>query len=82
MIRMQIQLTEAQARALKTQARREARSMSDLVRESVSDYVARHGAIDRTDLLRRARALPGRFRSGCKDLAEHHDSYVDEAFDS
>lgn len=82
MIRMQIQLTEAQARALKTQALREARSMSDLVRESVSDYVARHGAIDRIDLLRRARSLPGRFRSGCKDLAEHHDRYVDEAFDS
>ena len=59
MIRMQIQLTEAQARALKTQARREARSMSDLVRESVSDYVARHGTVDRADLMR-GRALSGR----------------------
>lgn len=82
MIRMQIQLTEAQARALKTQARREARSMSDLVRESVSDYVARHGTVDRADLMRGALSLAGRFRSGCVDLAEEHDRYLDEAFDS
>ena len=82
MIRMQIQLTEAQARELKAQARREARPVSALVRESVADYVTRRGTIDRAELVRRARALAGRYRSGCTDLAEEHDRHLDKAFDS
>ena len=82
MIRMQIQLTEAQARMLKAQAARESRSMSDVVRESVSNYLVRRGTTDRADLVNRARNLPGRFRSGISDLAENHDRYLDEAFDA
>lgn len=82
MIRTQIQLTEAQARALKQQALQEGRSMADLVRESVSEYLAHRPAVDREDLARRARRLAGRFRSGQSDLAEQHDRYLDQAFDS
>ena len=40
MIRIRIQLTEEQARALKTQARMEERSMAELVRECVAEYLA------------------------------------------
>ena len=82
MIRTQIQLTEAQARALKARARREDRSMAELVRESVAEYLARRPAPDVRELARRARDLEGRFRSGGPDLAEEHDRYLDEAFDS
>ena len=82
MIRTQVQLTEAQARALRTQARLEERSMADLVRESVSEYLARRHVVDRGEVARRALALAGRYRSGCRDLAEDHDAYLDEAFDS
>lgn len=81
MIRTQIRLTETQAQALRAQARRRARSMSDLVRESVSEYLARH-SVDSEETARRALALAGRFRSGCDDLAEDHDRYLDEVFDS
>ena len=81
MIRTQIQLTEDQARRLKQQARREERSMADLVRESVTEYLARRQPIDRAELVKRARALQGRFRSGHPDLAEEHDRYLDEAFE-
>ena len=74
------QLTEAQA--LRTRARLEDRSMADLVRESVTVHLARHPSVDRDQAGRRAQALAGRFRSGCRDLAEDHDRYLDEASDS
>ncbi len=82
MLRTQIQLTEEQARALKERARQEERSMSDLVRESVSEYLTRRCVVDREALAQRARALAGRFHSGEPDLAEQHDRHLDEAFDS
>ena len=81
-IRTQIQLTETQAQAFRVQARLQERSMADLVRESVSEYLARRHVVDRGELARRALALAGRFRSGCRDLAEDHDRHLDEAFDS
>ena len=80
MIRTQIQLTEAQARALKSQARMEDRSMAELVRESVAEYLARRRIPDTEALAIRARELKGRFRSGHPDLAEAHDRYLDDAF--
>ncbi len=82
MIRTQVQLPEELAQALKEQARREDRSMADLVRACVTDYLARRPLADQAALARRARDLAGRFRSGCPDLAEEHDRYLDEAFDS
>lgn len=82
MIRTQVQLPEGLAHALKEQARREDRSMADVVRECVADYLARRPLADRAELARRARRLAGSFRSGCPDLAEEHDRYLDEAFDS
>ena len=81
MIRTQIQLTEEQARALKAQARREERSIAELVRECVAEYLARRRTPDVQELARRARGLKGRFRSGAADLAEAHDRYLDDAFD-
>ena len=81
-IRTQVQLTEEQARALKVRARSEERSMADLVRESVSEYLARRPVRDRRDLLQRADALTGRFHSGSPDIATNHDRYLDEAYDS
>ena len=82
MVRTQIQLTATQARALRTQARLEERSMADLVRESVSEYLSRRHVVDRGEVARHALALAGRYRSGCRDLAEDHDAHLDEAFDS
>ena len=81
-VRTQVQLTEEQARALKTRARDEERSMAALVRESISEYLARQPVRDRCALLGRARALTGRFHSGRTDVAENHDEHLDEAYDS
>ena len=80
MIRTRIQSTEEQARALNARARLEESSMAELVRECVSEYLARRPAPDARELVRRARNLRGRFRSGCPDLAEAHDRYLEDAF--
>jgi hypothetical protein len=80
MIRTQVQLTEAQAAALKELARREGRSVADLVRESLDVHLRTRGVVDRGALKRRALAAVGRFRSGSKHLGTDHDTHVEEAF--
>ena len=56
--------------------------MAELVRECVAEYLARRRGPDVQELARRARGLKGRFRSGYPDLAEAHDRFLDDAFDS
>ena len=82
MIRKQIRFTEAQMQALRARARLQHRSIAALVRESVSEYLERRHAVDWDDIARRALAVAGRYRSGCRDLAEEHDNYLGDAFDS
>ena len=80
MIRTQVQLTEEQLRSLKALAREEERSVADLVRQSVAEYLVRRPTADHAELVGRARDLIGRYRSGVPDLAEDHDRYLDDAF--
>ena len=82
MIRTRIQLTEEQARALRTRARLEERSMAELVRECVAEYPTWQPGPEARELARHARDFKGCFRSGCPDLTEEHDRYFDDAFDS
>lgn len=81
MIRTQIQLTDEQLTTLRALARQEERSVADLVRQSVAEYLVRRPRVDRAERVRRARSLVGRYRSDCPDLAEHHDRHLDNAFD-
>ena len=81
MIRTQIQLTEDQLRTLKALARQEERSVADLVRQSVAEYLVRRPAADRAERIRRARDMVGRYRSDCPDLAERHARHLGDAFD-
>ena len=80
MIRTQVQLTEAQARALKERAAREARSMADLVRESIDAYLLRTRTVDREEIRRRSIAALGSFDSGLSDIGREHDRYLEESF--
>ena len=81
MIRTQIQLSEDQADALRRRASHEQRSMADLVRESVAEYLARRPQLDRAELERRSMELAGSFRSAVPDLASEHDRHLAEAFE-
>jgi Ribbon-helix-helix protein, copG family len=79
MVRTQIQLTEAQAGALKELAAAEGRSMADLVRTSVDALLQRSGHVSRSELRKRALAVVGRHHGGPRDLAARHDRYLEKA---
>ena len=81
MIRMQVQFTGEQAAALKEASRARGRSVSDLVRESVTRFLARDAAPAREERVRLAEEMLGAFDSGIPDLAEDHDRYLAEDFD-
>jgi Arc/MetJ-type ribon-helix-helix transcriptional regulator len=78
MVRTQIQLTDSQARALKTLAAAEGRSMADIIRESVQALLAERGLRDPGEVRERALAVVGSFHSGLGDLAAEHDRYLAE----
>ncbi len=80
MVRTQIQLTEAQAKALKDAAARQGRSMAELVRDGVEVLLRTQAGPSREELKRRAIAALGRFRSGKSDVSSDHDRYLAEAF--
>jgi len=82
MTRTQIQLPEEQARRLKQLAVAQGRSMADLIREGVALVLARSGQPDEAERRERALAVAGRFRSGVGDIAEKHDEYLADAYES
>ena len=83
MLRSQIQLTEAQHRALKRWADRLGISFAEAVRRCVADRLAREEAsASQADRVREARAVVGKYASGRSDVAERHDDYLMDAFDA
>ena len=82
MIRTQIQLTEAQARRLRARAREEGVSLAETIRRLV-DRGLEEDVADRAALYARAARAIGRFpdQRGARDLAEHHDDYLDEGYE-
>ncbi len=80
MIRTQIQLSEAQMRALRRLAAARERSLAELVREGVDLLLRSSGGVDPEERKNRALAAAGRFRSGTADLSSEHDRYLAEAY--
>jgi hypothetical protein len=81
MIRTQIQLPEEQVILLKKMAAAQHKSMAEIIRQAV-DYFARAKQPGGEEQRRkRAMAAVGLFRSGVKDLAASHDSYLAEIYD-
>ena len=80
MVRTQIQLSEGQVAMLKEMAVADHKSMAEIIRQSVDYFAkAKYGGGEE-QRRRRAMAAAGQFRSGIKDLAASHDSYLTEAF--
>ena len=77
MIRMQVQLTDAQAAKLKRLAAQHGVSISALVREAVESI---DDETKDEEKWRRALAVVGKYRSGSglKDIARNHDKYLAE----
>ncbi|MXW95694.1 MAG: ribbon-helix-helix protein, CopG family [Acidimicrobiaceae bacterium] len=79
MVRTQISITDEQAERLRAEATARRVSQAAIVRQALDDHLARESLAARVE---RARASFGAFRSGCGDLAENHDAYLEEAFAS
>jgi predicted DNA-binding protein len=77
MERTQISLTPDQMRRLRRASTERGVSMAHLVREAVDAYVA-DDTFARAELIRRALAAAGQFRSGATDVARRHDDYLAE----
>ena len=82
MLRTQVQFTEAQARKLRTIARREGISVAELVRRSV-DRALREEANAPSARYERAARLVGTFRDRerATDVSRRHDDYLTDAFE-
>jgi hypothetical protein len=79
MVRTQIQLTKAQAEALRRMSRARGCSQAELVRQGVDFIIAQDPAASSRDRRERAAAISGRFRSGRRDLSRRHDRHLAEA---
>jgi Arc/MetJ-type ribon-helix-helix transcriptional regulator len=80
MIRTQIQLTEEQAKAIKTLAMKRNTSVAELIRRSVDELLQKAVGGDLAERRRRALAAAGRFHSGKTDISRNHDDYLAEAY--
>ncbi len=82
MVRTQIQLTEQQARRLRSQARERGLSLAEVIRRYVEKGLSEE-APNRAALYDRAARVVGRFRDrrAAHDVSSRHDRYLDEAFE-
>lgn len=80
MIRTQIQMTEEQIKKLKKIASKKHRSMAEIIRQAVNNFMAVKADADIEERKNRAIAAAGRFHSKASDLSEAHDKYLAEAF--
>ena len=79
MVRVEILMTEEQARRLKARARREGLSVSALVRRETDRTDGASARGNGEDAQARALAVVGRYHGGAADVAENHDTYFAEA---
>ena len=80
MVRTQIQLSEEQKNKLKKIAAERDVSVAELILQGVDTILASYGRPERGQMLQRAAAAAGRFRSNEKSVARNHDRYLDRAF--
>lgn len=81
MVRTQIQLTEAQAKAVKKAAMEEGTSVAEVIRRAVERMAEARPKISAQERVRRAIEIAGKFRSGKKDVSRKHDEYLVEAYE-
>lgn len=80
MVRLQIQLDEEQARALRKLSRDQGRPIAELVRRGVDALLHSQGQPSRQELKRRSLEVLGRFHSGKSDVSAQHDRYLADAY--
>ncbi|MGD8331474.1 MAG: ribbon-helix-helix protein, CopG family [Acidobacteriota bacterium] len=82
MKRTQIQFREEQLAALRELAASRGESVAAVVRDAVDELILRAPRAGRPERWRRAASVTGAFSSDRTDIAEQHDRYLAEAFES
>jgi Ribbon-helix-helix protein, copG family len=87
MVRIMVQLTEEQIKALKELAKARKTPVAKLVRESVAFYVASSTKASLQERRKKAKAIrsvAGKYRDvhGAKDVSVNHDKYLEDTFTS
>jgi hypothetical protein len=80
MIRTQVQLTERQLEALRSASATTGRSVADLIRQGVDQYLSGRSELNREEQVERAIRIAGRFSSGRSDVSASHDKHLAETF--
>jgi len=81
MIRTQVQLTEGQLESLRQASAATGRSVADLIRQGVDQYLAGRSELGREERIERAIKVAGRFSSGRTDVSANHDRHLADAFE-
>ena len=80
MVRSQIQLTEEQAKAVKTVSKEHGISSAEVIRRAI-DLLLRSGVyVEEGEKRMRALNIVGRFRSGRHDISKNHDAHLADAY--
>jgi Ribbon-helix-helix protein, copG family len=80
MVRTQVQLTENQLKALRHASAETGKSIAELIRLGVEQYLAGRNDVSREERIERAIRVGSRFSSGLTDVSVNHDKYLAEAF--
>jgi predicted DNA-binding protein len=81
MPRAEVELTDEEAHRLDEVAASKGRTVSEVLRESVHEYLGKvNPGGDRALAEQRALAIIGKFRSSVGDLASNHDRYLEKDF--
>jgi hypothetical protein len=78
MIRMQIQVSEQQAAALRRRARMKNVSVAAVVRDAIDRELG--GDDEQNAAWERALSVIGRFHGDAQNVAVEHDKYLDDAY--
>ena len=80
MIRTQVQFTEDQLSALKRMSIATGKSMAELVRAGIDQYLCAKTGPAPEERIARAIAVAGRYSSGLTGVSADHDRYLAEDF--
>jgi Ribbon-helix-helix domain len=80
MVRIQVQFTEAQIKALRQLSAETGSSIAELTRDAVEQFLVDQGRRNQQAIIDRALSVIGAFNSGSNDGSSDHEAHLADAF--
>jgi len=74
--RLEVEITDQQAAALKQLASRRHVTVAELLQEEIAHLIGPSESASAAERWQKALSALGKFKSGCRDLAVRHDDYL------